>query len=99
MVDLRAKPFNLTEEEISWVRENLSSMTLTEKLSQLFVLLKAVPGVNEEQIKNQMAKGPGGMRWQGGDKESVWLQNHLFQDRLTQDNLLQVPPLQLLTTI
>ena len=79
MVDLRAKPFNLTEEEISWVRETLSSMTLTEKLSQLFVLLKAVPGVNEEQIKNQMAKGPGGMRWQGGDKDSVWLQNHLFQ--------------------
>ena len=43
-----------TEEEISWVRETLSSMTLTEKLSQLFVLLKAVPGVNEEQIKNQI---------------------------------------------
>ena len=50
MVDLKAKPFFLTDEEIRWVEETLASMTLREKLSQLFVLLKAVPGVDEGQI-------------------------------------------------
>ena len=80
MVDLRAKPFYLNEEEIRWVEDTLASMTLEEKLSQLFVLLKAVPGVEEDRIRNLMETArPGGMRWQGGDKESVWRQNRFFQ--------------------
>ena len=80
MVELKAKPFYLKDEEIQWVEDTLSSMTLKEKLSQLFVLLKAVPGVDEDQIKALMTTArPGGMRWQGGDKESVWRQNRLFQ--------------------
>ena len=80
MVDLKAKPFCLTDEEIRWVEDTLASMTLREKLSQLFVLLKTVPGVNEEQLKALMETArPGGMRWQGGDRESVWLQNRCFQ--------------------
>ena len=80
MVDLKAKPFYLTEEEIAWVDQTIASMTLEEKLSQLFVLLKAVPGVDEGQIKTLMETArPGGMRWQGGDKETVFKQNTLFQ--------------------
>ena len=79
MVDLKAKPFYLSEEDIRWVEETLSSMTLEEKLSQLFVLLKPVPGADEQQIKALMETArPGGMRWQGGDKETVWKQNRLF---------------------
>ena len=80
MVNLKAKPFFLSDPEIRWVEETLASMTLEEKLSQLFVLLKAVPGVNEEQIKSMMeTECPGGMRWQGGDAETVYRQNTLFQ--------------------
>ena len=80
MVDLKAKPFYLNEAEIQWVEDILASMTLDEKLSQLFVLLKGVPGVNEEQIKALMETArPGGMRWQGGDKETVFRQNRMFQ--------------------
>ncbi|MBQ6383692.1 MAG: glycoside hydrolase family 3 protein [Clostridia bacterium] len=80
MVDLKAKPFELTDREICWVEEILASMTLEEKLSQLFVLLKAVPGADEQQIQSLMETArPGGMRWQGGDKDTVWLQNRLFQ--------------------
>ena len=45
MVDLKARPFYLTDGEIQWVEDTIASMTLEEKLSQLFVLLKAVPGV------------------------------------------------------
>ena len=37
MIDLKAKPFYLTDEDIAWVRETLDSMTLEEKVGQLFV--------------------------------------------------------------
>ena len=80
MVDLKAKPFYLNDEQIRWVEESIASMSPDEKLSQLFVLLKAVPGVDEGMIKSLMESArPGGMRWQGGDKESVARQNALFQ--------------------
>ena len=80
MVDLKAKPFFLTDDEIAWVEETIASMTPDEKLSQLFVLLKPVPGADEEQIKVLMESAkPGGMRWQGGDKETVFQQNSFFQ--------------------
>ena len=80
MVDLRAKPFYLNEQEIEWVENTIAGMTLEEKLGQLFVLLKAVPGVNEERIKSELSVShQGGLRWQGGDKETVWLQNTTYQ--------------------
>ncbi len=80
MVDLKAKPFFLSEEEEKWVEETLAGMTLEEKLSQLFVLLKPVPGADEKQIQALMTSArPGGMRWQGGDAETVFRQNTLFQ--------------------
>ena len=80
MVNLKAKPFCLNDEEIRWVEDTIASMTPEEKLSQLFVLLKPVPGADEGQIKTLMESArPGGMRWQGGDRETVWLQNRLFQ--------------------
>ena len=41
---------------------------------------KAVPGVSEEKIKADLAVShQGGLRWQGGDKEAVWLQNTTYQ--------------------
>lgn len=80
MVDLRAKPFFLSEEEIRWVEDAIASMSLDEKLSQLFVLLKGIPGADEGMIRGLMESArPGGMRWQGGDKETVARQNALFQ--------------------
>ncbi len=80
MVDLKAKPFYLNEQEICWVEDTIASLSLDEKLSQLFVLLKPVPGANEEAIKALMETAkPGGMRWQGGDKETVARQNRYFQ--------------------
>ena len=40
MVDLRAKPFYLNDEQIKRVEDAIANMTLEEKLGQLFVLLK-----------------------------------------------------------
>ena len=80
MVDLKAKPFNLNDEQIKWVEDTISGMTLEEKFGQLFVLLKAVPGVDESAIKASLdASHQGGLRWQGGNKETVWLQNTTYQ--------------------
>ena len=80
MVDLRAKPFYLNEQELRWVEDTIASMSLDEKLSQLFVLLKGIPGADEGMIRGLMESArPGGMRWQGGSKETVARQNALFQ--------------------
>lgn len=37
MVNLKAKPFFLTDDQIRWVEESIANMTLDEKLGQLFV--------------------------------------------------------------
>jgi beta-N-acetylhexosaminidase len=39
MVNLRAKPFNLSDEDIRWVETTLAGMTLDEKIGQLFCLI------------------------------------------------------------
>ena len=55
-------------------------MTLEEKFGQLFVLLKAIPCVDEEKIKAGLTQShQGGLRWQGGDMDTVYLQNTAYQ--------------------
>ena len=39
MVDLKAKPFYLTDEDIAWVQSTLAGMTEDEKIGQLFCLI------------------------------------------------------------
>lgn len=36
-VDLRAKPFNLSDEDIAWVEDTIAGMTDEEKIGQLFI--------------------------------------------------------------
>ena len=80
MIDLKAKPFYLSEEKIEWVQHTIAGMTLDEKIGQLFVLLTANPKVEEGQIKTDLDKyHQGGLRWQGGDKEKAYLQNLTYQ--------------------
>ena len=37
MIDLKAKPFYLSEKDIAWVENTLASLTTDEKLGQIFV--------------------------------------------------------------
>ncbi len=37
MVDLKAKPFYLNDEDIAWVEKTIASMTVEEKIGQLFI--------------------------------------------------------------
>ena len=80
MVNLQSKPFCLNEQQIEWVENTFAGMTMDEKIGQLFILLKAVPGVDEEKIKSTLDQfHQGGLRWQGGNKEAVYEQNMTYQ--------------------
>ncbi|WP_320129672.1 glycoside hydrolase family 3 N-terminal domain-containing protein [uncultured Sphaerochaeta sp.] len=39
MIDFKAKPFNLSEEDIKWVKDTLHGMSIEEKAGQLFCVL------------------------------------------------------------
>ena len=81
MVDLKAKPFYLNDEQIRWVEDAIAGMTLDEKLGQLFVILQAQPGFGEKQVVDLLDKSRmGGLRWQnGGNKQQIYDQLTAFQ--------------------
>jgi beta-N-acetylhexosaminidase len=71
LVDLAAKPYNLSAEQIQWVEDTLASMTPEEKTGQLFTNLfffgkDAFSGneLTNKQILDMYHIG--GARWQGG---------------------------------
>ena len=37
MVDMKAKPFYLSDEDCKWVEETIAGMTTEEKIGQLFI--------------------------------------------------------------
>ena len=49
MVDLRKKPFYLSDEDIDWVEQTISEMSLEEKIGRLFVILDRKK--DKQQIK------------------------------------------------
>lgn len=63
MVNLREKPFYLDDDGVKWVEDTIASMTLDEKVGQLFVLLKHSPDM-EKAIYNLKTFHQGGVRWQ-----------------------------------
>ncbi len=52
MVNLKAKPFNLTDEDIKWVKDTIANMTIEEKIGQLFVNMGA--SRDEEYLKGML---------------------------------------------
>ena len=77
MVDLKAKPFYLNDEKIQWVEDTIASMTLDEKIGQLFINL--TNRRDPETLKTLIGKYHiGGVRWQGGTLEEVYEQNTTF---------------------
>ena len=78
MVDLRAKPYYLNDEDIAWVEKTIASMTDDEKVGQLFWQLTA--GNSEEYLKELMEKYHlGGCRYNGMPGQMVLNQNRLLQ--------------------
>lgn len=80
MVDLRVKPFYLNNEQIEWVEQTIAHMTIEEKIGQLFVLLNVPPITEENRVKQSIADSNlGGVRWQAGKAEGVYIQNTTYQ--------------------
>lgn len=79
MVNLREKPFYLDEEGIKWVEDTIASMSLDEKVGQLFVQMRK--SLDPDAIKDTLSRyHQGGLRWQGGDRNQVYNQNKTYQD-------------------
>lgn len=65
MIDLRAKPFYLTDEQIAWVENTLAGMTLAEKAGQVFCPMGASD--DEGLLRHQICDiGIGGMMYRSG---------------------------------
>ena len=78
MVDLRAKPYYLSDGDIAWVEGTIASMTPEEKVGQLFWQLAA--SQDEAYLQELMEKYHlGGCRYNGMLGQKVLDQNRLFQ--------------------
>ncbi|WP_462412601.1 glycoside hydrolase family 3 protein [Neobacillus sp. Marseille-QA0830] len=75
-VDLKAKPYNLSDEEIRWVKDTIAGLSDEEKIGQLFVNLFFFGGdqfsgnqlTNEDILKKYHI---GGARYMNGTAEQV----------------------------
>ncbi|GAA3873832.1 glycoside hydrolase family 3 N-terminal domain-containing protein [Leifsonia kafniensis] len=74
MVDLTAKPFNLDAEALDWVHRTIDSLSLEEKIGQLFINLNT--SFTPEYLDNILTNyHVGGMRYMGADSATV--QEHI----------------------
>ncbi len=60
MMDLKSNPFFLNDEDIEWVNKSFESLTLDEKIGQLFVFNCSILGLKKE-LKDILTFKPGGV--------------------------------------
>ena len=78
MVDLRANPYHLKDEDIQWVHDTIRAMSDEEKVGQLFFQLTA--GIDENYLKELMDKYHlGGCRYNKMPGVAVQKQNRILQ--------------------
>lgn len=78
MVDLKAKPYYLSDEDIAWVEKTIVSMTDEEKVGQLFVNM--VTDFSPEGIKKVAETyHPGALRYHNKPAEELWDMVNTFQ--------------------
>ena len=80
MIDLKLKPFWLSDEDIKWVEETLSSMSLEEKVGQLFCLIGETFDKNELAKRFDMIK-PCGIMFRPSSAEKVQEANRFLQNK------------------
>ncbi len=79
MIDLKAKPFNLADEQIMKVQQIAEHLTLEEKVGQLFCLHGDYKDTNE--IKQVIADyTPGAMMYRPGDSQQIQEIHRLIQE-------------------
>ena len=79
MVDLKAKPYYLSDEDIKWVEDTIAGMTDEEKVGQLFVNM--VTDFTPEGIKKVAdTYHPGALRYHNKSAEELWDMVNTFQN-------------------
>lgn len=80
MIDLKAKPFYLDEKAIQWVEETIDSMTIEEKIGQLFINLDRS---HDEEDLTRIIKTYhiGGCRYISRSAADVLKQNQFYQSQ------------------
>ena len=77
-VDLKAKPYYLSEEDIKWVEDTIAGMSVEEKIGQLFFNMGS--SREEEYLKMTVNKYHiGGIRYNPATAEEVYEQNRILQ--------------------
>ncbi len=78
MVELKKKPYCLSDEDIAWVESTIKGMTDEEKVGQLFFQLTA--GIDEAYLRELMEKYHlGGCRYNNMPGQVVKMQNSTLQ--------------------
>lgn len=91
MINLKASPFYLSEKDIKWVNETKDSLTLDEKIEQLFFPIGYSP--NEQYLQYEVLnRNPGGLMFRTGKTEELfaaysYLQEHAKVPMLLSGNL------------
>ncbi len=79
MVDMKAKPFFLSDEDCKWVEDTINGMTLDEKVGQLFFNMG--DSRDEEYLKMTVGKYHiGGIRYNPGKADEIYEQNRILQE-------------------
>ncbi|MCR8630596.1 glycoside hydrolase family 3 protein [Paenibacillus radicis (ex Xue et al. 2023)] len=78
MVNLKAKPFYLSDEDIQWVETTIESMTIEEKIGQLFINLgyRHDPEYLQEILDKYHI---GGVRYNPNNADTIYEQNKYLQ--------------------
>lgn len=71
LVDLKAKPYYLSDEDIVWVESTIKEMTTEEKIGQLFInlFMDLEPQKSQELLDKYHI---GGARYHGGNSDKVY---------------------------
>lgn len=79
MVDMKANPFYLPDEDCKWVEDTIAGMTLDEKVGQLFFNMGS--SRDEEYLKMTVEKYHiGGIRYNPATADEVHEQNRILQE-------------------
>ncbi|MBP3887775.1 MAG: beta-hexosaminidase [Cellulosilyticum sp.] len=79
MVNLKAKPYHLDQEAIAWVEQTIESMTIEEKIGQLFIHMGS--SREEQALKDSLVNYKfGGVRYNPGTADQVLEQNRILQE-------------------
>ena len=79
MIQYKEKPFYLDDEDIQWVERTLSSMTLDEKIGQMFCVTDMI--TDPEALKSFIEKyRPGGFMYRSGDGAEIQNAHRVMQE-------------------